>query len=300
MKLLVATPAYGDVLYTPYVRSLLRLQRVLHQRRDTMSHLVVSYAEVSEARNFLLTHWLDKTDASHILFVDADMGFEPALIQRMIARKKPVVGVVYPRRQLDLDRVTQSVRAGANAARASARGHDFILRTLRGAQPTRDGFLRVAGVGAGILLIERGCIAAMLKKLPGLEDKAAAKSMPLAKDLKRLIRAFDPVTVGGARLSEDFSFCHRWAEECGGEVWANIDTAVTHVGLFRFGASYADAGGGKQRVQAVVGGKAQGASAGPRIKEGEGPKVVHGKLAMPPKRAKGAAPGKNGGKPVRH
>lgn len=299
MKLLVATPAYGDVLYTPYVRSLLRLQRMLHQQRSTMTHIVVSYAEVSEARNFLLTHWFDKTDASHILFVDADMGFEPELIRRMVALKKPVVGVVYPRRQLDLDRVTKSARGGADAAKAAARGHDFILRALRGAQP-RNGFMRVAGCGAGILLVERGCVAEMLKKLPALSDAAAARTAPLAKDLGRLIRVFDPVTVGGARLSEDFSFCHRWAEECGGEIWANIDTAVTHVGLFRFGASYADAGGGKPRVQAVVGGKVQGAGAA-TIKEGEGPKVVRGKLALPPKRARGAAPGKNGGgKPARH
>jgi hypothetical protein len=297
MKLFVATPAYGDVMYTPYVRSLLRLQRTLHQRKDSMSHVVVSYAEVSEARNFLLTHWFDKSDASHILFVDADMGFEPELIQRMLARKKPVVGVVYPRRQLDLERVTQGARGGDNAARATARGHDFILRTMKGALPTRDGFLRVAGVGAGILLIERGCIAAMLKKLPAIDDKSAPKNLPLAKDLKRLIRAFDPVTVGGARLSEDFSFCHRWAEECGGEIWANVDTAVAHVGLYRFGARYLDTGAGKQRVQAVVGGKAQG-GAGLRIREGEGPKTVRGKLAMPLKRPKPAP--KNGGKPVRH
>jgi hypothetical protein len=34
-----------------------------------MSHAVVSYALVADARNYLLTRWYDKGNASHLLFV---------------------------------------------------------------------------------------------------------------------------------------------------------------------------------------------------------------------------------------
>ena len=130
MKLVVATPAYGEIVYTPYVSSLLRLQRALHKRGDQMQHIAVSYAEVSEARNFLLTYWFDKTDASHLLFVDADMGFEPQFVTGMLAFNKPVVGVVAPRRQVDLTRIAQAAARGAKPAEAIARGHDFVVRPL--------------------------------------------------------------------------------------------------------------------------------------------------------------------------
>ena len=55
---------------------------------------------------------------------------------------------------------------------------------------------------------------------PNCPDTNAAKTSPLAKNLDRLIRAFDPLFVDNARLSEDFSFCHRW-RKCGGQIWAN-------------------------------------------------------------------------------
>ena len=48
------------------------------------------------------------------------------------------------------------------------------------------------------------------------------------------------MTVKGARLSEDYSFCHRW-RQCGGEVWANISHPITHVGLHRYAGRYQDA-----------------------------------------------------------
>jgi hypothetical protein len=59
--------------------------------------------------------------------------------------------------------------------------------------------------------------------------------------LPRLIRAFDPlVREDGARLSEDFAFCHRWRTLCGGEVWASVAHQITHVGLHHFAARYSD------------------------------------------------------------
>jgi hypothetical protein len=306
MKLFVATPAYGETVYTPYLRSMLQLQRALLKRGDTMTHVAISYAEVSEARNFLLTQWYDKSDASHILFVDADMGFDQQLVFDMLALNKPVVGTIYPRRQLDLPRLAQAAGGGGKAEEAIARGHDFILRALPAGKGRRQkGFMEVAGVGAGLLLVSRACIAQMLKKLPALDDKSAKKFSPLARDLDRLIRAFDPLTLpGGARLSEDYAFCHRWQQECGGEIWARFDKAITHVGPYHFSASYADAGAGaKQRVQVTSPAalaKNAGASA-VTIKEGKGPKTVRGKLPLPVKGAKpAAAPKKNGGKPVRH
>ena len=104
-----------------------------------------------------------------------------------------------------------------------------------------NGFMEVEGCGTGIMLIERGLVKTMLEKMPELSDTGAKKHSPLAKNLDRLIRAFDPVTVKGARLSEDYSFCHRWRTGCGGEVWANISHPITHVGLHRYSGRYQDA-----------------------------------------------------------
>ncbi len=109
-----------------------------------------------------------------------------------------------------------------------------------------NGFMRVDGCGAGILLFQREVISEMLLKLPDIVDpfpinKHPASELILAQGLTRLIRPFDPiVNMEIGRLSEDLSFCRRWIYGCGGQVWANISHAVGHIGYHEFKAAYAD------------------------------------------------------------
>jgi hypothetical protein len=242
-KILIATPAYGEMFYTPYVSSVIRLQKLMARNKWDSTFASIAYADIVECRNFLLTHFYDKTDATHLLFIDADMGYDPKLVADMVGLRKPVVGVIAPRRQIDLNRLADLAAKGEKAESAIARSHDFLVRPVKRTGKPRivNGFMEVEGCGAGIMLIERGCVKTMLAKLPKLSDTAAKKSSPLAKNLDRLIRAFEPITVDGGRLSEDYSFCHRWRNDCGGEVWANIAHQIVHVGLHRFAGRYQDA-----------------------------------------------------------
>lgn len=242
-SILLATPAYGEMFYAPYVSSLVRLQRLATRNKWDIRFASISYADIVESRNFLLTHWYDKSDATHLLFVDSDMGYAPELIAAMVQLHKPVVGVVAPKREIDLNRLAGLAAKGEKAERAIAAAHPFLVRPLRqGGKPhIVNGFMEVSGCGAGILLIERSAVRTMLEKIPELNDTRAKMTAPVAKTLDRLIRAFDPITIDGARLSEDFSFCHRWRNVCGGEIWANISHEITHVGLHHFAGRYQDA-----------------------------------------------------------
>lgn len=238
---MIATPAYGEIFYAPYVQSVLALVRLANRDRWDFMFESISYAEVSEARNYLVTRFIDKTDATHLLFIDADMGFPAKLIADMLAIKKPVVGVVAPKRRIDLKRLADLARSEPDSDRAVAKAHEFVVRRLPSSGPPKAGFIEVENCGAGILLIERNCIETLLKRDPALSDASAKGRPPLTKDLLRLIRVFDPM-IGreGTRLSEDYSFCHRWRKLCGGEIWANVAHKITHVGLHHFAARYSD------------------------------------------------------------
>jgi hypothetical protein len=241
-KLLIATPAYGNMFYTPYVRSIIGLQRRLAQRKWDSLFMTISYADIVNSRNYLLTQWYDKTDATHLLFIDADMGYPAKLIIEMIELGKPVVGVIAPKREIDLNRLAESVRKGENTERAIARAHKYVFRPVKqaGKHTIINGFVEVEGCGAGILLIERSCVRRILEKMPEVSDPTVQQTFPAFKDLDRLIRAFDVISVKGAQMSEDYSFCHRWRQQCGGEIWANVRHKITHIGLQRFTGRYAD------------------------------------------------------------
>lgn len=253
-KLMIATPAYGEIFYAPYLHSVLALTRYAH--RNKWEHLFesISYAEISEARNYLVTRFFDKTDATHLLFIDADMGFPARLVPDMLSFAKPVVGVIAPKRQIDFKRLADLARKESDTERAVSKAHEFVIRPLRASAPADNGFVEVEACGAGILLIERSCIQAMLRHAPEISDEAAHGRTPLTKSLPRLIRAFDPIvrSKDGARLSEDFAFCHRWRTLCGGEVWANVAHPITHVGLHHFAARFSDMGTPSQRVRPQI------------------------------------------------
>jgi len=241
IKLSVATPAFGEIFYTPYVQSLVRLQRAVFDRKWSLRYATVSYAQINEARNYLLTSWYDKSDASHLLFIDADMGFESQLIIDMIMLDKPVAGVIYTKRQVDLMRLAKLAASGTKPEEAIARAHDFIIRPLRGRTRSLKGFIEVDACGTGIMLIKRSTISTMLNTLPEISEPTAKNASQLSAGLDRMIRVFDNITVGSTLLLDDFAFCHRWRALCKGEVWARADHSVTHVGLHQFSAKYSDA-----------------------------------------------------------
>jgi len=240
-KICIATPAFGEVFYTPYVQSMFRLMHAFQQRNWGSSFASIAYADIAESRNFLLTRWFDKSDATHLLFIDADMGFPAELVLDMVDFGQPVTGVVYPKRQIDIEKIVAATAAGEPLKRAIAKGHDYIVRKKRGlsiSTPAK-GFMQADGCGAGVFLIARSAIETMIKKMPAIVDTKAKANSPLAAKLDRLIRAFEPIRVNGALLSEDFSFCHRW-NQCGGQVWVNTNHTIEHIGLHRFRGSYSD------------------------------------------------------------
>ena len=63
---MIATPAYGEVFYAPYVHSVFALSKIAQRNKWEVTFESVSYAEISEARNYLLTRFFDKTDAKSI------------------------------------------------------------------------------------------------------------------------------------------------------------------------------------------------------------------------------------------
>ena len=169
-----------------------------------------------------LTIWFDRLDATHILFVDHDMRFEPELVLDMVAFDKPLVGTLYPMKTLPVKWTTSG---------------------LEGEQVIDRGFLKVEGVGFGVTLIRRDCVQSMLD-VPGLCEietnlkRHSAGSMMEGQGCDRIIRAFDTVNLPDRRLSEDFSFCWRY-RQAGGDVWAATHHRVVHVGQYGYSGKYA-------------------------------------------------------------
>src|SRR5688500_16903210 len=100
-SIMICVPAYGQSVTAQTMESLFKLAQFLsfNQIRHQLSWY--SAADIVEVRNLFLTTWYDtQPQFSHLLFVDADMGFEPHLIRDMVKFDKPLTGTFYARRQM--------------------------------------------------------------------------------------------------------------------------------------------------------------------------------------------------------
>lgn len=221
-SIMICVPAYGQSVAAQTMEALFTLAQYLTANGIRHQLSWYSAADIVEVRNLFLTSWYDcHKQYSHMLFVDADMGFEPQLIRDMVKFDKPLVGAFYARRQMPPSIV------------GAALDPDHTLKDV-----TRDGFIKANYIGGGVMLISRKMIDTLIEKMPSVIDAlpgvlAAATPLPLT----RLIRAFDCILMDDRRLSEDVSFCSRW-RDCGGEIWANINHKISHVGPFDFHMRY--------------------------------------------------------------
>ncbi len=222
-KVFTSVPAYGQVMCSATTSTLMSLSKQLQLNGLDGGFGTLSYPDIVEIRNIFLTIWYDKIQTSHMLFIDADMSFDPQLVMDMIAFNKPLVGALCPKKKLPIE---------------------FAGRAKIGDAQVVNGFMEVNGIGGAIMLISREVVTGMLEKFPEISDTVTVKNHA-AKDIlegqgcNRMIRAFDPVSIDGEKFSEDLSFCHRW-KQCGGDVWANIMHKVTHIGLYEFTGCYYD------------------------------------------------------------
>ncbi|GJD34808.1 hypothetical protein [Methylobacterium aerolatum] len=108
----IATPAYGDEVKTGYVDSLLRSCLALQQRRVEMHFVTTSSSLIAQARNLAVDYFLKRTNATHLLFIDADMRWRVEDLMRMLGHgERDVLSAVAPRKIYDWHRIAEVARA---------------------------------------------------------------------------------------------------------------------------------------------------------------------------------------------
>jgi hypothetical protein len=239
-KVNIATPAYLGQYSAAYVRSFYLLLTSAPRTDVVFSFSAIDYSDIVVARNYLISSfYFNRTDCSHILFVDNDMGFGPELIRDMLALEEDVVGVIYPKRSLNL----QALHAAKDLSFATAYAKACSFIGQPGApHPRNQAFREVTGCGAGVLLISRRCIDKLLELQPQLVDRKRFPLKELSEKVEAFLTPFNKITLPDKELSEDLSFCHRWVNDCGGKIYASVDHRIEHVGQLVVDVKYSDLG----------------------------------------------------------
>ena len=203
------TPCYGgqinEVCFQGYMKwTILALKHDIGFTVDTLSN----ESNINRGRNSLAAKFL-AGNATHLMFVDADIQWQPEHVIKLIKANRDVVGGVYPSKSIPVK---------------------HVVNTLDNGKQQGD-LIEVGTIGTGFLLIRRNVFERLIqsgvKKYTddiGLEDKYNDYQYD-----------FFNCTIDsqGRYLTEDWSFCRSW-RKIGGDIWADLSINLGHVGYHRF------------------------------------------------------------------
>jgi hypothetical protein len=208
-KIHFLTPCYGgnitEVCFSSYLGfTIMAMQNGINFQIDTLSN----ESNVNRARNSCAAKFLSG-DCSHLMFVDADIQFNPQDIVKLINHDKDIVGGIYPQKTLP---------------------PKMVLNTLNNGEHEGD-LIEVGTLGTGFMLIKRSVFEKMI------EEGATPYVDAIGLSPKENSNQYDffqcTIDSNGRYLTEDWSFCRRW-RQLGGKIWADTTIALAHVGYYRF------------------------------------------------------------------
>jgi predicted lactoylglutathione lyase len=239
-KLFLGMPMYGGILTENTMHGLLQLQqwsmaRGVGMRLQSMGNESL----ITRARNTIVSMMMDQTDyvATHLLFIDADIGFTAQNIERLLCADKDVACGIYPRKHIHFDKIKQALKENPNADEDELEVKSLGYN-LNFDDPTNvkmeNGFARVNEAATGMMLVKREVFRTMMKKFPERKyqsDQIINGNSFQSDNCYDLFPAGTYETKPGVKryLSEDYYFSRLW-QECGGEIWADVAMPLTHFG----------------------------------------------------------------------
>jgi len=233
VHLMVCTPMYGGQCYGHYMQSVLELQKMVTQLNWQMEFRFTSNeALITRARNGLAEQFL-ASGATHLLFIDGDMLFNPTEIINLVRFDVDVVGGVCAKKVINWELVKEFLQANptVDPYQIQTATAETCINFSGDGNDSRPGLMEVKHIGTGCMLIKRDVFVKLKTHVKHHIDAGRdGKSTPVAKPLY-----FDCSTdAGGYYLSEDYHFCELW-RSIGGKIWAAYGTRLKHVGTHVFG-----------------------------------------------------------------
>jgi hypothetical protein len=176
-----------------------------------------------------------QSDATHLMFIDADISFKPADIVRMIDADKDIICGLYPKKEINWQLVSNAVKSGVDYKDLANYTGSFVVNLVGGALETTGDInhpMEIDNGGTGFMLIKRE-VFEKLKESVGHYTNGG-QSIP---EGEKVYDFFQVAIHDGLLLSEDFWFCHKW-REVGGTVWAAPWCELGHFGSDLFSGQY--------------------------------------------------------------
>jgi hypothetical protein len=205
-------PCYGGQLTEQCFMSYIKWANLCRQLNiDWTVETMTNESLISRARNTLTAKFLHTKESTHLMFIDADIGWEPWHLLVMLDAQKDVIGGLYPMKSLPVKWCVNGI-----PGQVEEPGINLI---------------EVTKTGTGFLLIKRD-VFEKLNAHPA--TKPFNNDIGLPVELNPYMKTyFDTAVRENRYYSEDWTFCENW-RDIGGQVWVDKRVLLRHVGTYTF------------------------------------------------------------------
>jgi len=193
----IAIPSYSSTLQFDTAMSLVDALPKLAQVGITVSmKCVEGNCYVDLARNELVKAFLE-TEATDMIFVDADVGFHVGTMLAICEANRPFVAAVYPKKD-DVERYPVNLLPGKQIVDS-------------------EGFMEVAMAPTGMMRLNRVVFDALRPTVKEYNGRTGMQHAYFKCDIRE------------AYYGEDIEFCRIW-REAGGKIWVLPNETLSHTG----------------------------------------------------------------------
>ena len=236
-KLFVATPMYGGMCTGMYASAVMQCVGMFGQNNIQMYYsFMMNESLITRARNSMAYDFM-KSDATHLMFIDADIAFSPADIPRMVDADKDIICGIYPKKEINWVQVSEAVKQDVPPEHLQYHTGAFVLNLANGEKSKSGNInepIEIANGGTGFMLIKRNVFEELADKVPSYTNDMY-HAIDTVREVK-IIKEYFATSIdeeSNRLLSEDYHFC-KIARQAGFKVWCAPWASFSHTGTYNF------------------------------------------------------------------
>ena len=234
LHLVIGTPMYGGMCTSEYTQSLLNLSESANKSDVKLTTIFLGNESlIQRGRNTIAHHFMELPDATHLLFIDADLKFRTEDIVRMIkADKSFIVGPV-ALKGYNWDEIRQAAVNGEQDINRT--GGVFNINKLPGIDMVDENEpFEIEHGGNAFMMLRRDVFETLKPHTPIYTNGGA--SLPDGCEIYDYFRVEINKDTNHL-LSEDYFLCHSY-RQLGGKVWCAPWVETGHFGSHLFNGKY--------------------------------------------------------------
>lgn len=248
-SIFLATPMYGGSATGMFCKSVADLSTICGQYGITLkNYFLFNESLVQRARNYCVDEFL-RSDCTHMLFVDADIGFNPKDVLSLLgiqitnSDKYDILTGPYPKKSISWEKVKKAVEMGKaeNPFHLDFYTGDYVFNPVKNMKSFRiDEPVEVSEAGTGFMLIPRSVFERYEEAYPQFKYKPDHTRTENFDGSRQIMAYFDcGIDPESNRyLSEDYFFCWN-ARKAGIKLHMCPWMQLQHVGTYIFKGSMA-------------------------------------------------------------